>query len=422
MEILPVIFWLSAALVVYAYLGYPMLIWCAARLRAGSAVTAAADDDGLPSASLLIAAHNEADVIESRLRNALALDYPADKLEIVVASDGSSDGTCEIVRRFAGSRVRLLDFTQRRGKTAVLNDAVRQLRGELILFSDANTMWNRDTARRLARWFSEARVGMVCGRLVLTDPATGDNVDSLYWRYETFLKTQEGRLGAVLGANGAVYAMRHSLWRPVANDTIVDDLVIPLTAYLESGCRMVYDAGAVAHEETPARLTAEFGRRARIGAGGLQAICRLARLAHPRHGWLALAFVSHKLLRWFAPFCLLAAFATNAMLVGETAFKALFAGQLAFYFAAGVGSFTAGRHPACRLLRAATLFTSMNLALLVGYGRWLSGRQGGVWRRTARPSVPKEAATGPGLKPQGVFPQPVGTFVGDETEAHVLAT
>lgn len=420
MEILPAIFWLSAGLVVYAYLGYPILIWCAARRWGRRAVSSLADDDRLPSASLLIAAHNEADVIEQRLRNALALDYPADKLEIVVASDGSSDGTCDIARRFVGPRVRLLDFSQRRGKTAVLNDAVRQLRGELVMFSDANTMWNRDTARRLAHWFSEPRVGMVCGRLVLTDPATGDNVDSLYWRYETFLKTQEGRLGAVLGANGAVYAMRRSLWRPVANDTIVDDLVIPLTAYLKSGCRMIYDAGAVAHEETPARLTAEFGRRARIGAGGLQAIRRLAGLTHPRHGWLSLAFVSHKLLRWFAPFCLIAAFATNLLLIGDAVFRALFACQLAFYITAGVGAFMPGRHPICRLVRAATLFTSINLALLVGYGRWLSGRQGGVWRRTARPA-PAEPAGSP-AQPQGVFPQGVVAFAGSEQESRVLAT
>lgn len=419
MEFLPVIFWLSAGLVLYAYLGYPMLIWCAARLWGRRPDAPTPDGDGLPSVSLLIAAHNEADVIEARLRNALALDYPANKLEIVVASDGSSDGTCDIVRRFVSSRVRLLDFGQRRGKTAVVNDAVRQLRGELIMFSDANTMWNRDTGRRLARWFGDPRVGMVCGRLVLTDPATGDNVDSLYWRYETFLKTQEGRLGAVLGANGAVYAMRRSLWRPVADDTIVDDLVIPLTAYLKSRYRMVYDADAAAHEETPARLAAEFDRRARIGAGGLQAISRLGALTHPRHGWLSLAFISHKLLRWFAPFCLIAAFATNVMLVRETLFQVLFALQLAFYFTAGCGAFTPGGHPVCRLMRAATLFTSMNFALLVGYGRWLSGRQGGVWRRTARTAVPMD---GPALGSQMALPQQVGAFVAGETEAGVLAT
>jgi cellulose synthase/poly-beta-1,6-N-acetylglucosamine synthase-like glycosyltransferase len=422
MDILPTIFWLSAGMVVYAYLGYPILVWCAARRWDRRALASPADDDRLPTATLLIAAHNEAEVIEARLRNALALDYPADKLEIVIASDGSSDGTSEIVRRFVGPRVRLLDFSQRRGKTAVLNDAVRQLGGELVMFSDANTMWRRDTARRLASWFSTADVGMVCGRLVLTDPATGSNVDGLYWRYETFLKTQEGRLGAVLGANGAVYAMRRSIWRPVASDTIVDDLVIPLSAYLKSRCRMVYDPSAVAGEETPAELTAEFGRRARIGAGGFQAIGRLAGLLHPRHGWLALAFLSHKLLRWFAPFCLIAALAANLTLARDPVYGPLLGCQLAFYLTAAVGSFLPGRHLACRVIRAATLFTSMNLALLVGYGRWLSGRQGGVWRRTARSVAPLDSRPAPASQPQPLFPQGVGTYAHEQPEAGILVT
>lgn len=384
-------FWLSAALVVYAYLAYPVLVWWLVRRRP-AIEHETPPDNALPSASLLIAAHNEADVIEARIRNALALDYPSDKLEIVVASDGSTDGTNEIVRRFVGPRVRLLEFAPRRGKAATLNGAVRQLRGELVMFSDANTFWDASAARALARWFAEPATGVVCGRLQLVDPASGNNVDSLYWRYENFLKRCEARLGVLLGANGAIYAMRRRLVEPIPDDTIVDDFVIPLSAYLRTGCRMIYDPSATASEETPARLGCEFRRRARIGAGGFQSLARLGGLCRWRHGWLAFAFVSHKLCRWLAPFGLIAALVANVALAGTPSFRALLAGQAAFYSVAVVGGAVPGRHPLCRLARAATLFTSVNLALLVGCWRWLSGHQRGVWQRTARAPSPADLA------------------------------
>src|SRR5262249_30950742 len=149
---------------------------------------------------------------------------------------------------------------------------------------------------------------VVCGRLVLTDPATGCNVDSYYWRYETFLKRCEGRLGALLGANGAIYAIRRELYTPIPGNTIVDDFVIPLRAKLRTGCRIVYDGDAVAREETPPNVGAEFHRRSRIGAGGFQSIGLLWRLLNPRSGWVAFTFFSHKILRWVCPFFLVAAF------------------------------------------------------------------------------------------------------------------
>lgn len=384
-------FWLSAAVVVYSYLGYPLLIWWLTRHRQ-AADHGTAPDESLPTASLLIAAHNESEVIEARIRNALALDYPADKLEIVVASDGSTDGTNEIVRRFLGSRVRLLEFAPRRGKASVLNGALHHLRGELVMFSDANTLWDNAAARGLARWFSDPAVGVVCGRLNLVDAASGNNVDSLYWRYETFLKRCEARLGVLLGANGAIYALRRGLFEPIPNDTIIDDFVIPLSAYLRSGCRMIYDPSATATEETPAHLGCEFRRRTRIGAGGFQSIARLRSLTNWRHGWLAFAFVSHKLCRWLAPFALLTCLAANVALVETPCFGKLLAIQAAFYSLAAVGGFVHGRHPVCRVVRATTLFAGVNLALLVGCWRWLSGHQRGIWHRTARPTVRPDLA------------------------------
>ena len=382
--VLASILWLCVALVVYAYAVYPPLIWLCARLFGGRRQAPLLDDAALPAMTLLIAAHNEAEVIAARLENALTVEYPRDKFAIVVASDGSSDATMSIVRSYADRGVRLLDYQPNQGKAATLNAALAEISGDLVLLSDANTHIDPRAPRLLARWFADPRVGAVCGRLILTDPRTGRNVDSLYWKYETFLKKAEGRLGALLGANGAVYAIRRELFAPIPRETIVDDFVIPLLARLRTGCGIVYDAEAVAHEETPADLGSEFGRRSRIGAGGFQSIVLLWRLLDPRQGWTAFSFFSHKVLRWHCPFFLIAALAANGLLLNVPAYRWLLAAQVAFYAVSLVGAFLPGTGLAAKLVRLTTLFTSMNLALLVGFWRWLSGRQRGAWQRTAR--------------------------------------
>lgn len=384
MTTLELLFWICVAAVAYAYVGYPILIWAAARMFGRRPSASDIEDAELPTATLLIAAHNEADVIAARLENALALDYPAGKLEIVVASDGSRDATAAIVRSFADRGVRLLDYQPNRGKAATLNAAWREVRGALVLLSDANTFIDRDAARRLARWFRDPTIGAVCGRLVLVDPASGKNVDGMYWRYETFLKLCEARLGALLGANGAIYAIRRAAYVPIPPETAIDDFVIPLLAKLEHGTRLHYDADAVAREDTPAQIGDEFKRRARIGAGGFQSLRVLWPLLNPRHGWLAFSFLSHKVLRWSCPFFLLGAALTNVALVGQPVYRVTLAGQAAFYAVAWLGARAPGRGPLARVMRLTTLFSSMNAALLVGFYRWLTGRQRGAWARTAR--------------------------------------
>lgn len=381
--ILTGVFWCSAVGVVYAYLAYPVLIALLSRIFGEPPAPPCADgDDTLPRVALLIAAHNEANVIESRIRNALSLDYPRDRLEIVIASDGSDDGTPEICRRFPG--VRTFAFPQRRGKPATLNEAMTQVDAELVALSDANTFMDRGALRRLARWFADPRVGAVCGRLLLNDPRTGRNADSLYWRYETFLKRCEARLGALLGANGAIYAIRRSLYEPLSHGTIIDDFVIPLAAKLRTGCRIIYDREAVAFEETAPDLRAEFRRRARIGAGGWQAIVTLWPLLSPRSGWTALSFFSHKVLRWACPFLLIGALATSASLWGHHPYREAFLLQTVFYGLCVAGALLPAASRATRVLRVFPTFAGINLALLVGFARWVSGRQSGIWTRTAR--------------------------------------
>lgn len=377
-----VVFWLSCGLVLYTYLGYPCLVWLFAKVF-GQRVQPAVSEK-LPSAALLIAAYNEESVIAGRVENALALDYPPQLLEIVVASDGSADGTAETVRRYAERGVRIIDYQQRRGKASVLNSAMQEVHGEIVLLSDANTHFDPAAARKLVRWFEDPHVGAVCGRLVLVDPSTGRNVDSLYWKYETFLKKCEGRLGALLGANGAIYAIRRDSFVPIPADTIVDDFVIPLLARLQSGRSIIYDPEAVAWEETPANIGSEFRRRSRIGAGGFQSIALLWRLLSPRQGWIAFTFFSHKVLRWLCPFFLIVAFVTNCLLIRQPLYQATLGLQSLFYLVSLAGAFIPGSGLALRMVRLTTMFSSMNLALLVGFWRWLTGRQRGIWQRTAR--------------------------------------
>jgi cellulose synthase/poly-beta-1,6-N-acetylglucosamine synthase-like glycosyltransferase len=378
------IFWASAAAVAFAYAGYPALIWGLARCFGRRREVPAVADEDLPTVSVLIAAYNEEAVIGDRLENALAADYPCDKLEIVVAADGCSDRTGEIVSRYAGRGVRLLAYRNRRGKSAALNAAVPELKGDIILLSDANTHTDRDAVRKIVRWFRDPRAGVVCGRLVLTDPQTGANADSLYWKYETFLKKCEGRLGALLGSNGAIYAMRKVLYAPIPDGTIVDDFVIPLQAKLRSGCAIVYDSEAVAREETAPDVRSEFHRRSRIGAGGFQSIPLLWKLLDPRRGWVAFTFFGHKILRWFCPFFMLAMLLSNVLLWEEPFYRGALAAQLAFYLLSLAVAFVPGRVKSLKPLRLATMFTSMNAALLVGFWRWLLGLQKGAWKRTLR--------------------------------------
>ncbi|MBY0460127.1 MAG: hypothetical protein K2V38_22655, partial [Gemmataceae bacterium] len=220
------------------------------------------------------------------------------------------------------------------------------------------------------------------------------NADGLYWKYETFLKKCESRLGALLGSNGAIYAIRKDLFPGIAPGTIIDDFVIPLHAKLKSGCRIVYDTRALATEETAPTLKAEFRRRVRIGAGGFQSIGMLWPLLAPANGWVAFTFLCHKVLRWACPFLMLGALAANALLLDNPLYDLTMLGQFAFYLAAALGNYLPSGGPRfLRVLRLPTMFVSMNAALFLGFFRWLLGRQGGTWKRTDRTA-------------EGVNPQP----------------
>jgi len=400
----------ALGVVIYAYVGYPLLIWAASRLFGRKHRRPELSDAELPYVSLLIVAYNEEAMIRQRIENALQLDYPAGKLEIVVASDGSIDGTNDIVRSYAHRGVRLLAYEPRRGKAAVLNDAISALRGSVVMLSDANTFTEAQAARQLAPWFALPAIGAVCGKLVLTDPQFGRNVDGIYWKYETFLKMCESRLGALLGSNGGIYALRKSIYTKIPDDTYIDDFVVPLLAKQQHGISIVYDHHAKAFEETPASMTSEFHRRARIGAGGFQAIGILRDLLRPQHGWIAFTFLNHKVLRWMGPFLLLYALLANCFLVQALTIRglgekpllpylaALLALQVCFYVSSLFTAVVPNRPKFLKILRLPAMFTLMNVALGVGFYRWMLGRQQAAWKRTLRAS--ETIAEGPKTEPE----------------------
>lgn len=331
-----------------------------------------------PMVSVLVAAHDEAAVIEAKLDNTLALDWPRDRLEILVGSDGSTDGTDELVRGYEPQGV-VLSTAARVGKAGVLNRLAKKATGDVLMFTDANTMIARDALRRLCAALEVPGTGAVSGRLRLVTPDGGDASEGLYWRYETLLKTYESRVGALVGANGGLYVLRASLWQPLREDTIVDDFVVSMRPLLR-GLRVVYEPKAVAVEETAPSAQGEWRRRVRIAAGNFQSLRELyPLLTSPTLA--GVAFWSHKIFRWLAPFALVTMLATSALLASSSLWwKVVLASQAAFYALAFAGRLgLRGRLPSL-----ARYFTEMNAALVVGLVRCLKGSQAAAWQRTPR--------------------------------------
>jgi biofilm PGA synthesis N-glycosyltransferase PgaC len=371
-----ILFLVSAGAILYSYALYPLLlaVWPKRRHRP------LPEPSEWPSVSLLISVYNEEKHIVERIENLLALDYPADRMEIIIGSDGSTDRTNELVRKFGDRRVKLHPFEQRGGKPSVLNRLVPQARGELLVFSDANAMFATDALRQLARHFADPQIGGVCGRLVLHGENSATD-EGPYWKLETYLKTRESAIDSCLGANGAIYAVRKSCWPGIPDNTFVDDFVIGMRVR-EQDVRVVYDRDAVATEELPQSVGHEMTRRIRIGAGDFQALFLCWRSLLLWRGFHSMAFWSHKVLRWFGPFFMVAALISNVALLPHPVFLVTMILQLLFYALALLGQLTRARKVA--LFSAPHYFVTINLALLLGFFRFITGTQQAAWKRTAR--------------------------------------
>lgn len=383
------IFWLASAVIVYVYLGYPVLLALLRFAGGGRPVAIAAHE---PNVTLLVSAFNEADVIADKIRNSLALDYPREKLEILVISDASDDGTDAIVGEFAGQGVRLVRMTSRGGKTLGLNAGVAAASGEIVVFSDANAMYLPDALRKMVRNFGDASVGAVVGESTYADTQGGaQRSESLYWKYETAIKRLETRIGSVVGGDGAIYAIRRSLYRDMRADAL-SDFVNPMQIVM-SGYRCIYEPEARSIEEAADNFEKEFRRKVRIVNRAWRALWSMKQLLHPlRYGVFSVQIISHKLLRWLVPLFMLALLIANMAIAGEKPIYALtLALQALFYVFALLGHLLShilrGR-AAPRILTIPYYFCLVNLASAMGIADAYRGRTYTTWATARTPGRP----------------------------------
>ncbi len=369
---LEIVFWICAGLIVYTHAGYPLLLWVLDRLHGGRRGPAPPASPGTPSVTLIVAAYNEEAVIAAKVANALALDYPAGSLAVVVASDGSTDRTAELAREAGADLV--LDLP-RAGKLAAQNAAVERSHADVLAFSDANSTWEAGALRRLVAPFADPGIGYACGEATFTDPA-GDNQEGLYWRYEMAVRAMESRLGGITAGNGAIYAVRRDAYLPLG-PAASHDLSFPFEL-ARRGYRSVFVPEARAAEQMVPTLGGEFARKRRMMVG-LWDIVVGERMVSPRgyRPLFAFQLASHRLLRYLTPFLHLIALAANIALLGEGAvYTATLAAQLGLLAAALLG----GRIPLAPL-RIARYYVIVTASIAAGLWDRLRRGAPGTWEK-----------------------------------------
>lgn len=388
-----VIFWVSLAVCVYIYFGYPAVLWVMARLKSRSI----REGDSLPRLTLVIPAFNEERVIGAKIENSLAADYPPDRLEVLVVSNGSTDGTEEIVRRWDDPRVRLIALPQP-GKMEALNAGAQQATGEILVFTDADFLIDRGALLALASKFNDEAVGGVCGArasaMQRQGDATGDG-EGLYARWDRWQKIRESAIGSVFAADGLLYAIRKHLYVPIRDPAQADDIAISTRVVLQ-GYRLLFEPRAVAWERSTVNAGDEFARKVRVTNHSVRALLNLrGRLF--TSGFYSVELLSHKLVRHFIPFFLIALFLSNLALVGRSAiYVASLAGQVAIYALALGGALLRDR-PAGRRrpLAIPYYFCFVNAAALFGILSIVRGTKLESWSTRApgdRPLIRPPAA------------------------------
>jgi glycosyltransferase involved in cell wall biosynthesis len=390
-------FWLSLGLLAYVYAGYPVVALVRARLRPRPVARAVERrhhpatipfpdrrSHALePAVSIVVVAYNEASSIEARLENLLALNYPPRRLEIIVGSDGSTDNTVELARRYQARGVRVHAFDGRSGKPAVLNALVPIASGEILLFADARQRFEPGTLRALVANFTDPAVGAVSGELMLeTKPGTASagHGAAIYWRYEKMIRSAESRADSTVGATGAIYAIRRALFVPIPNDTLLDDVLIPLRI-VQQGYRVVFEPAARAFDRTSATAAQEFGRKARTVAGTFQLFSRERWLFNPRRNRLWFATMSHKGIRLLLPVLHAGALTANVMAAAVWPYDWLLGAHAAFYGAAVAGAMQQRGTHRIKLFTVPYTLCLLCWADIVGFYRFVTNRQPVTWER-----------------------------------------
>lgn len=375
------LFWAAFAAVVYTYFGYPVLVWLIGRLKPRPIKQGACS----PSVSMIIAAYNEEKVIGQKMVNTMALAYPEGQLEIIVVADGSTDQTVSIVQSYEKEGVTVLHRPLRQGKTAALNRAISSATGDIVFFSDANTMYEPMVIQRMVRNFHDPSVGGVSGRKIIlqdSDRQTSQG-ETAFWNYEGWLKAGESRLGSIVGADGEIFAIRRALFSPMPPTVVHDDMFLSLKI-VEAGFRVIYEGEATSAEYSSKTLHDEFFLKVRYASAGYQILSEFPNMFFPPTTFFAFQFISHKLFRWLIPFFLLTMLLTSAV-IPSLWYQSLFWGQVSFYLAAVLGWVLMKRLGRTNLFYVPLYFCMGNAAAFYGFFlHFFSAGQTSLWRKAER--------------------------------------
>lgn len=372
-----IVFWTSAAALFYTYAGYPLLVFFASRLFPKKIKCASFE----PAVSIIITAYNEERDIRAKLENTLQIDYPLEKLEIIVASDCSNDKTDDIAREFAARGVKLYRQIERRGKTSAQNMAVEKAMGEIVLFSDATTMYEKNVLRAMLPNFADETIGCVAGKLIYVDSSdsgVGKGAKS-YWSYETFLKEAESRACSLIGASGCLYSIRKSAYQAMYPEACSDFLIA--TVMYRQGLRTVYEPQAACTEETNRHSAKEMRMRIRVISQTFTDLWRNREMMNPfKSGFYAIELFSHKVLRYAVPLFLFLLFISSAVAAVQSAFFAMaFLLQTAFYAAALGGWFLEKNGIRLGVVAMPLYFVLANIASCIGFYKFLRGERYARW-------------------------------------------
>lgn len=384
-----IIFWIFLLIIIYTYLVYTLLLMVLNGLKIIFVRKKSYSCQYEPEVTLFVAAFNEKDFIEQKLKNSFQLDYPKEKIHHLWITDGSNDGSLEILRQFNNVEVHHQEV--RKGKINAMNRGMKFVKTPIVIFSDANTDLNTDAVKEIVRLFSDDKVGCVAGekRIYIDDKEKAvSSGEGLYWQYESFIKNLESSLNSTLGAVGELFAIRYELFREVEEDTILDDFIISLRV-ATTGYKLKYAPCAYACEKASISMKEELKRKIRIASGSFQALSRIPELFNIfRYGFLSFQYISHKVLRWtLVPVSFIIIFICNLLIIlkgNETIYLLIFALQLLFYLAVILGFVLKNLRLRFKLLFVPYYLFMMNYSIIHGMIRYLSGKQSQIWEKAKR--------------------------------------
>ena len=382
------VFWVSCFIIFYNYAGYALIIYLLNRLKTKKGSTSL--QQYYPSVSFIVAAYNEEDCIEKKILNTLEQSFSANKIEFIFITDGSTDSTTTIIKKYPA--IQLLHSNERKGKSAALNRAVSNAKNEILIFSDANTILNKDACVQIAKHYIDKKVGGVAGEKKVISPENEDenaaSSEGFYWKYESFLKKLDSDFYSVVGAAGELFSVRKELYQPVSPDVILDDFVISMKI-AQQGYRIVYEPNAFAMELPSFSIDDEKKRKVRIAAGGFQAIAMLPQaLFFWKHFKLSFLYISHRVLRWtLTPVCLVLALVSNLLLClypGSFFFRLIFVLQALFYVSAVLYYLFPSLGRKFSILKLPYYFSFMNISVFQGFLKFIQKKQSSAWEKAKR--------------------------------------